>query len=117
MRPRLIVIASHERPGKGLYEAKPSSFFTTVRPKSEHEDERRLVMQGMEEQAAGLRKELELQRVELIRVSYAASKAAVREVHGLKEEGTVPFAQYKDEVIPPPKLVQCHAFPAQECTL
>ena len=41
---------------------------------------------------------MELQRTELTRVSYVASKAAAREAAALKEEGTVPFSQYKDEV-------------------
>ena len=56
------------------------------------------VLQAKEETAAELGRELELQRTELTRVSYVASKAAAREAAALKEEGTVPFSQYKDEV-------------------
>lgn len=54
--------------------------------------------QAKEEAAADLAREFELQRTELTRVGYVASKAAVREAAALKEEGTVPFSQHKDEV-------------------
>ena len=56
------------------------------------------MLQAKEETLAELGWELDLQRTELTRVSYVASKAAVREAAALKEEGTVPFSQYKDEV-------------------
>ena len=54
-------------------------------------------MQGVEENAAELRHELELKKTELSRVGFVASRALAREVGSLKEEGTVPFAVYKGE--------------------
>lgn len=48
--------------------------------------------------ASEISKELELKKTELTRVSYVASRATVRELGSLKEEGTVPYVQHKDEV-------------------
>lgn len=58
----------------------------------------KLVVQASQENASELERELELRRAELTRVTTVASRALHREASAIKEDGTVPFNQYKEEV-------------------
>lgn len=55
-----------------------------------------------------LAREAELRKAELTRVMAVASRAVHREASSIKEDGTVPFAQHKEEVWGFPLLL--HSF-------
>ena len=56
------------------------------------------LVQGSQENAMEISRELELQKTQLVRATNVASRAAAREAASLKEDGTVPFLMYKEEV-------------------
>ena len=55
------------------------------------------LVQAAEENVAELSRELELRKGELTRVTAVASRAVHREANSIKEDGTVPFNQHKEE--------------------